>query len=522
MNAASTDDIEPVVPLAERIVAPLRDTSSPHEREPDPMDLEKVRKWQEERIERKLRGEYESVLLRLGELIRDNAKTPMRITSVRVDGANKTRSSFLHWVIEPQLTRAKSDSSTLSDVLFSTKSVARKLLETDLFHYVLPRLEGSKDVLAQPGDVDLILQTRQKGKYFLKTATELGNQEGSVSVHARARNAFGSAETVEGVLSSGLRTRLAGHVSLSKPIWNPDLRTRGELSVFGVEKDFTGFASCVEGVRGLRASIKTVNRRTLNEIAYEASLRHIHALTEGASISIREEAGTSVKSALSHSWTHESRDDKAVPSRGGYLRTFNELAGLGGNTAHVKHSTAFQLAHKLLSSTSISLSGRVGCLFPFASLSPSLFSSSASIPRSRFNDRFQLGGPLDVRMFKQNGLGFRDGNDALGGEVFWCLGLSVIRDLPGLSKEGRKGWKGNIKMHGFVNAGRLDLIDRDRPLSHTIQRLVSKPCISAGVGLLYRLDPGVRVEFNFGVPLVANKGDAVRRGVQVGIGVDFL
>ena len=70
MVDASVDDVEPVVPLAERIVAPLRSTALPREREPDPADLDKVRKWQEERIERKLRGEYESLLLRLGELVR--------------------------------------------------------------------------------------------------------------------------------------------------------------------------------------------------------------------------------------------------------------------------------------------------------------------------------------------------------------------------------------------------------------------------------------------------------------------
>ena len=34
-------------------------------------------------------------------------------------------------------------------------------------------------------------------------------------------------------------------------------------------------------------------------------------------------------------------------------------------------------------------------------------------------------------------------------------------------------------------------------------------------------DP-VRVEVNFGVPLVASKSDGVRKGFQVGIGLDFL
>jgi outer membrane protein insertion porin family len=48
-----------------------------------------------------------------------------------------------------------------------------------------------------------------------------------------------------------------------------------------------------------------------------------------------------------------------------------------------------------------------------------------------------------------------------------------------------------------------------------------KPSISAGVGLIYRFDP-VRVEVNFGVPLVASKSDGVRKGFQVGIGIEFL
>ena len=50
---------------------------------------------------------------------------------------------------------------------------------------------------------------------------------------------------------------------------------------------------------------------------------------------------------------------------------------------------------------------------------------------------------------------------------------------------------------------------------------LANPSVSAGVGLIYRFDP-VRVEVNFGVPLVASKSDGYRRGFQVGIGLDFL
>ena len=50
---------------------------------------------------------------------------------------------------------------------------------------------------------------------------------------------------------------------------------------------------------------------------------------------------------------------------------------------------------------------------------------------------------------------------------------------------------------------------------------LSQPTVTAGFGLVYKLDP-VRVEVNLGLPLVAAKGDGTRKGLQVGIGLDFL
>lgn len=60
-----------------------------------------------------------------------------------------------------------------------------------------------------------------------------------------------------------------------------------------------------------------------------------------------------------------------------------------------------------------------------------------------------------------------------------------------------------------------------RPLSDNIKELVTKPSVSAGVGLIYRFDP-VRVEVNFGVPVVTSQSDATRKGIQVGVGLEFL
>ena len=179
----------------------------------------------------------------------------MRLASVRVNGAYQTRPSFLSWLLKPHLSTADAELSTFSDVLKATSSITRKMLETDVFASVIPKIEAYDDPTARPGDLALVLQTRQRGRFFLKTATELGDQDGSVTLQMRLRNALGGAETVEAALSSGLRTRLAGHIALGAPV-TPDSKTRGELSVFGLEKDWTSLSSCVEGVRGVRASIR--------------------------------------------------------------------------------------------------------------------------------------------------------------------------------------------------------------------------------------------------------------------------
>ena len=53
---------------------PLQTSASPRHLEPDPNDIEKLRKWQEDRIARKLRGEYESAVLHLSDLVRLSMK----------------------------------------------------------------------------------------------------------------------------------------------------------------------------------------------------------------------------------------------------------------------------------------------------------------------------------------------------------------------------------------------------------------------------------------------------------------
>ena len=47
------------------------------------------------------------------------------------------------------------------------------------------------------------------------------------------------------------------------------------------------------------------------------------------------------------------------------------------------------------------------------------------------------------------------------------------------------------------------------------------PSISAGIGLVYA-HPVARFELNFSLPLVIRQGEQGRKGLQFGIGINFL
>ncbi|KAF5380197.1 hypothetical protein D9615_006161 [Tricholomella constricta] len=480
---------------------PLHNSSSPRDKEPD--DLEKLLKWQEERIARKLRGEYESVVLHLSELIQSNLHTTMNISSVRVEGAKATRSSFLGFLINPILASpsSKDSPSNLESVLHTTRKISHILQKSDIFHSVEAKIERARDELSQQGDVDIVFKAREKGRFYLNTSTELGNNEGNAAATGRIRNIFGGAEVFEANVSFGTKTRRSFRASLTAPLTS-SLNAHGEITAFGLERDNSSFASSTEGLRGIKAIVRNGTlHRGAHEFAYEAVLRHIGDLTPTASISMRESAGQTLKSALSHSYIFDTRDDRIMATRGHYAKAFNEYAGLGGDASFYKSEFEGSISRPIVDGVSLSIAARTGILWGISK--PTLFS-----------DRFQLGGPTSVRAFRANSMGPRDGPDSLGGDLHWSAGASVISNVPT-----KPHWP--VKTHVWLNAGRLDAIDKNQPLVDNVRRTLTSPSISAGVGLLYRFDP-VRVEVNFGVPLVASKSDGSRRGVQVGMGLEFL
>lgn len=354
------------------------------------------------------------------------------------------------------------------------------------------------------------------------------------------RNIFGGAEKVNLNASLGTRTRSAYQASFETPfLSSPNFR--GEIGALSssTQKEWS---SHEEALKGAWAKLRWISGGSRHELAYNSLWRQITGLASNASPTVRGDAGDSVKSSISHTWAKDRRDNSILPSRGYYSKTYVELAGWGplqGDVAFCKSEIEAQGAvpiplpgTKGKSGVSLTSSFRAGLLYPL----PLGLDEKPSL--SRLNDRFQLGGPTDIRGFRLSGLGPRDGTDAVGGDVYAAGSANLLVPVPGM------GADRPFRLQAFINGGRLLALKqptttqghgRDAPpagqaaASSVRQSVYSTlaelgnglPSTSAGFGLIYA-HPVARFELNFSLPLVLRRGEEGRKGVQFGIGINLL
>lgn len=363
-------------------------------------------------------------------------------------------------------------------------------------------------------------------RLVLKTGTDFGNTEGTGYVNGTYRNVFGGAESLNASASIGTRTRSAYDVNFQAPIMaNPDIIA--EAGGYASNRSHQHLASHEEALKGGRLGIKWRNKGDMHEAGLAGVWRQITELSEEASVSVRMDAGDTVKNALNYTFTRDRRDNALLPRSGYLYKHSSELAGwagLGGDVAFGRTEIEAQGA-ATIPGTDISVTAglRGGLLYP---LSLGLGDAKVAPKPSRINDRFQLGGPTDVRGFRERGLGAKDGEDSVGGDAYLAGGASIFFPLP------RLGADKPLRIQGFVNGGRLVGLqgiggaekgsDVNRSVANAVKMMMGQlPSIAVGVGIVYA-HPVARFEMNFCLPIVAREGEGARKGLQFGIGMNFL
>lgn len=392
-------------------------------------------------------------------------------------------------------------------------------------------MDKPSDPTALPTDLDVYLSVREKSRILLKTGTDLGNAEGSAYGNLLWRNIFGGAESLNLNASLGTRTRSAYQAAFETPILSdPDFRWEIGGIASATQKPWASHEEVLKGGwTKLRWQSPSGHR---HEIGYNGFWRQVTGLAENAALTVRGDAGDSVKSSVFHTWVRDWRNHPLLPSSGLYVKTLNEIAGWGplkGDVSFWKSEIEAQGAVPIPipgikgdSGVSFTTGFRAGLLCPL-----SLDSKPRPQP-SRINDRFLLGGPTDVRGFRQSGLGPHEGMDAVGGDVYAAGSANLLVPLP------RVGVDKPLRLQAFVNGGRLLALRTPQKGTPTTNKEVKDammstltelghglPSVAAGIGLVYA-HPVARFELNFSLPLILRKGEEGRKGLQLGIGINFL
>ncbi|PHH54797.1 SAM50-like protein SPAC17C9.06 [Ceratocystis fimbriata CBS 114723] len=470
---------------------------------------------------------------RLERLFLDQHSKPLTVNRVRIHGATNVRHGFLNPIIAPLVD--DNDATTVGDVLLKLRDVSHKLESFDLFHpnpQVWLSDVDATDPSSTVTDTDIDIRVREMGRFLLKGGTDFGNGEGSGYGSLLWRNVFGGAEMLTLNASRGTRTRSAYNASLSMPLFsNPDVRLAFDSLASMTEKLWASHEEILFG--GIAKLSWLSKQRDMHSVEYTSMLRKITSLGSHASPTVRHDAGDSLKNSLKHTFSRERRDNPNLPQSGYHLRSAVELAGLGpmgGDVSFVKSelNTGGALpipipGIKGRSGVSIGAGLHLGILYPLAQ------NLVGAAKPSRINDRFQLGGPTDVRGFRLGGLGPHDLGDAVGGDVSAAGSVNLLVPFPG------RGVDSALRLQAFANAGRLVALSGSQngkggsqqpglmpSLRSTLLELTNgPPSIAAGVGIVYA-HPVARFELNFGLPITMRSGEDASKGFQVGVGINFM
>lgn len=126
------------------------------------------------------------------------------MNAIRILGAHSTRPAFLSRIFAPYLSplpppsflsssfdsvAASSASSaskptppsqqTLRSLLKATRQLTETLESFDIYRGIDATLERSDSAFAEREDVDIVLRVKEAPKYFLRTATDVGDGEGT-------------------------------------------------------------------------------------------------------------------------------------------------------------------------------------------------------------------------------------------------------------------------------------------------------------------------------------------------------
>ena len=241
---------------------------------------------------------------------------------------------------------------------------------------------------------------------------------------------------------------------------------------------------------------------------YTVEQRSIYAVGTGATLYVKDAAGTSVLSQIGQSITLDYRDGKIDPKSGYVVRLGTDFAGLGGTTNFLRNKIDAAYYYPLERYFGnrdwvIALQAGFGYLKPLGNT------------REKIIDRFFLGGD-NLRGFAVGGAGPHDTSqgNSLGGRMIWTQTTELRFPLP-VSQD--LGITGRI----FADIGSLSQVSALYNSAGVLVPIVdnASPRVGVGFGISWKTPFGL-LNIDLGYPIVRKKFDQTQQ-FRFGFGTRF-
>lgn len=430
----------------------------------------------------------------------------INISSISLNNQNFMRINLLRSYLSSTILKATNFTSLCEEAqLLNSKLMQHGLVQDVNETFKLPPNASIPAITPfgnlKPIDLDLNINVLPIKRFLAKTGTNIGNAQGDGYLEFQLRNLFKGGETLRFDVSKGTKTRSSYLLTYSMPIspwWLGNISAFKNTTQFGLPIKVAS-----EGFRGTLTSSFLKSKSLNHEFLFEKVFRTTKVNSATAADTLLFQAGNDSVTNVGHTMVYDTRDSTNVATKGLFLKLSNILCFDHFTKSQFEISkTLSWFKDDFLTLTTTLKTGFIN----------NLYYNSKPIHR---NDKFQLGGSNDIRLFQVGGIGPRDLNDSTGGDAFLSYGASIFTKLPF-----RKLYDSNLRLHFFLNGGKL-INKNNANLVTTVNNLLTTNSTSIGVGIAFR-HPMARFEFNFGVPLTAHENDLTRKGFQYGIGLSFL
>lgn len=336
---------------------------------------------------------------------------------------------------------------------------------------------------SQPDRLELDVEVEERSTGEVSFGVGFSSSDGPLGdIGIRERNLLGKGQDLRLRLQvSGRRQQI--DLGFTEPYFL-DREMSAGFDVFRIEEDNTDESSFERDTTGGRLRFGYSFSEYLQQNwSYTLRTDDIRPAND-ASQFIKDDSGRSVTSAVAHTLTYDSRDDRFSPNDGYVLSTTNEIAGLGGTKRYMRNRVSAGIYYSVAPDYVLSVLGQAGHIFGIG--------EDVDV-----NERFNLGGD-NFRGFSTAGIGPRDlaTDDALGGNTFGVGTVELSFPLPLPDEYALRG-------RVFGEAGTLFGLDYDN-----LSGVADDKSLRATVGIGASWDsPFGPLRLDFGFPVLKETYD---------------